>query len=191
MLNLQTINNYLKSVCSSCLDLLYSRTVPVLVVMFVSVTILLLYYVTNLQQNLYERSALENAELYTEALAEFRTLYTQEVVTTARQQGLTIRHDYKEHERAIPLPATLSMLLGESIGRRRSGAEVYLYSGYPFPWRQEDNNRLFAEQADGTQSFAKRKLLSSNRLRATKRPFQWQNTGNSPCPLGIISVLLY
>ena len=85
-------------------------------------------------RSLTESTALQDAKLYSEAISEFRTLYTSEVIQTLRKQDITVTHDYKMHENAIPLPATLSMLLGERIGDYEDGAETRLYSDYPFPY---------------------------------------------------------
>ena len=81
---------------------------------------------------LVETLSLRNAELYTKALTEFRTLYTSEVVATVTRAGIPVTHDYATRAGAIPLPATLSMLLGERIGEASSGTTVRLYSPYPF-----------------------------------------------------------
>ena len=116
-----------------------------LVVLFVSGVVFTMWHLTRLQSQLNESSALEHAKLYSEAIAEFRTLYTQEVVETVRDRGIVITHDYKHREGAIPLPATLSMLLGRRIGDLGSGARTHLYSAYPFPWREEENRRLFQD----------------------------------------------
>lgn len=89
-------------------------------------------YVQNLQNNLVKSSALNKATLYSQAIAEFRTIYTSEVVNTAKEQGIKITHDYKQHEGAVPLPTTLSMMLGESIGKSQEGAKTFLYSPFPF-----------------------------------------------------------
>ncbi len=85
-----------------------------------------------------ESTAVKNASLFSGVLTEFRTLYTSEVVNKAKQHGLEITHDYATKEHAIPLPATLSMLLGKNLGERASESETMLYSPYPFPWRQEE-----------------------------------------------------
>ncbi len=95
------------------------------------------WHISQLQSRLIESTAVKNARSFSDALTEFRTLYTSEVVTTAKQHGLEITHDYATKENAIPLPATLSMLLGEKIGEHASGSKTMLYSPYPFPWRQE------------------------------------------------------
>ena len=95
-----------------------------------------IWYMSRVQSNLIETMALDNAALYSQALAEFRTLYAQEVVERVRPQGIQVTHDYETVPGSIPLPATLSILLGKRIGEHASGAEAQLYSPYPFPWRE-------------------------------------------------------
>ncbi len=97
----------------------------------------IVWHFHNLQNRMIEASATESASLYSQALAEFRSIYTSEVVERVRDQSIEISHDYKEKAKAIPLPATLSMELGKNISKHRSGAETRLYSPYPFPWRKE------------------------------------------------------
>jgi len=101
------------------------------------------FYMTQVAEDLVETIALENAALYSQAIEEFRTVYTSEVVLTAREQGIEVTHDYQDKEHAIPLPATLSMILGQRIGEHTAGAETRLYSAYPFPWREEENREIF------------------------------------------------
>lgn len=80
---------------------------------------------------------MENAKIYSATLTEFRSLYTTEVVVAARKYGMSISHDYKSKEGTIPLPATLSMQLGNRIGGVDYGTKSRLYSNYPFPWREK------------------------------------------------------
>ncbi len=95
------------------------------------------WHVFRLQAQLIESTSIQNARLLSDALTSFRTLYTSEVVNTAKQFGLEISHDYETKTHAIPLPATLSIMLGEKIGEQASGSNTMLYSPYPFPWRQK------------------------------------------------------
>ena len=81
-------------------------------------------HLTRLQSQLNESTALEHAKLYGEAITEFRALYTEEVVETVRKHGIAVTHDYKHRAGAIPLPVTLSMLLGMRIGELGSGAQT-------------------------------------------------------------------
>jgi len=98
----------------------------------------MLWYVSHLQSNLIASIVLQDASLYSQALGEFRTLYTSEVVDTVIKRGVEVTHDHATREGAIPLPATLTMLIGKRIGAHGSGAQTRLYSPYPFPWRQEE-----------------------------------------------------
>lgn len=107
-------------------------------VLFIVLVSGMLLHVSILQDNVVRTSALHNARLYVDALTEFRTLYSSEVVAVASRHGLEITHDYQQRTDAIPLPATLSMLLGSRIGKGSSGANSRLYSPYPFPWRRQE-----------------------------------------------------
>ena len=111
------------------------RIVLTLSLAFSIVVASMIWHVSQLQSELIESTALKTAELYSKALAQFRTLYTSEVVERASKHGLEATHDYASRDNTIPLPATLSMMLGENIGKHTSGASSHLYSPYPFPWR--------------------------------------------------------
>lgn len=119
-------------------------------ILLVGGVVALFMYIVNIQTRIIEAAALENARLYTDALVEFRTLYTSEVVAkVAAHADFSVTHDYQNDKYAIPLPATLSMELGRRIGEHQSGAETHLYSAYPFPWRIETGglNEPFRQQA--------------------------------------------
>lgn len=81
-------------------------------------------------------NAIEGAARSVHALRAFRTLYTSEVVNAAQTHGIRVTHDYQNVPGAIPLPATLSLLLAEKLGESQSDLETRLYSKFPFPWRQ-------------------------------------------------------
>jgi len=104
--------------------------------------VLLTIHLANLTWDLVSSNALKNAALYSEALTEFRTLYTSEVVSRVQPHGVDIAHDYQMRPGAIPLPATLSIILGQSIAEHGSGGKVKLYSDYPFPWRKKKRQPL-------------------------------------------------
>ncbi len=90
------------------------------------------------QHELVRSIAIHHANNYSTVLREFRTLYTSEVVERVRANGVKVTHDYRSIDGAIPLPATLSMLLGSRLTEQHSIGTTRLYSAYPFPWRQED-----------------------------------------------------
>ena len=117
----------------------YGRTILIVVAsLFLFSVIGSLVFILNFEKRLIETSALDSAELLSDALSEFRTMYTAKVVENVKNHpDISVTHDYEAIENAIPLPATLSMELGKKIGQRLPGSEAHLYSPYPFPWRQE------------------------------------------------------
>jgi tRNA A-37 threonylcarbamoyl transferase component Bud32 len=81
------------------------------------------------------QALIQNAKLTSDALTEFNTLYASEVVDRVKDR-VEVTHDYELKPGAIPLPATMSKMLGQKIAARGSGMQVRLYSDYPFPWRR-------------------------------------------------------
>ena len=118
---------------------------PLQIAVFLMVTgiVIAYFFLASTTQTLTNQTSRINAQRYLEALSAFRTLYTEEVVNTAKKQNITISHDYKNIKNSIPLPATLSMALGKEIGKFQSGAQTFLYSRYPFPWRVQENKAIF------------------------------------------------
>jgi PAS domain-containing protein len=133
-----TMRQAVANVLAGCGRLLHERIILVLALMFCAGVAGVLWQVSRVQSNLITAIALQNVSLYAQALAEFRTLYTSEVVNTVTAHGIEVTHDYATKEGAIPLPVTLSMLLGQHLGAREPGAQSRLYSPYPFPWRQQE-----------------------------------------------------
>ena len=126
---------------TAMVHLVYERTILVLLVLFCVALLGSVWHLQRLYTDLVDSTALEEAARYTDALAEFRTLYTREVVETVRAQNIVVTHDYDEGEnkgKAIPLPATLSMLIGNQMAERELGGQTALYSAYPFPWRKKE-----------------------------------------------------
>ncbi|GLX80402.1 hypothetical protein tinsulaeT_37420 [Thalassotalea insulae] len=107
------------------------------------------WYVKKLNLDLVRSTTQSSAAQYINLLTEFRTLYSSEVVATAARQGLEITHDYHDKTGAIPLPATLSMLLIDKLSEHGDQVKAKLYSAYPFPWRQQTGglNGEFERQA--------------------------------------------
>src|SRR5713101_3215100 len=71
---------------------------------------------------LYHSMAIQGTSIQVETLKEFRRLYSTEVVARVRALGIEVVHDYENKERALPLPATFTIKLGEAINRERPGA---------------------------------------------------------------------
>lgn len=114
--------------------ILLSKSHLLLAIIFLGMVFSLFLHLTNLQQNLVLEASLQHAASYSRAISEFRRTYTTEVIS--RISGVAIKHDYHSSPNAIPLPATLSMIVGEKISEAVEGETIRLYSPYPFPWRQ-------------------------------------------------------
>ena len=97
----------------------------------------LLWHLHRQFRQLYSDMATQGAELEAKLIENVRRLYSREVVDRVAKEGIVATHDYAGNEKAIPLPATLTMALGEEVRRERPGALVKLYSDQPFPWRKD------------------------------------------------------
>ena len=92
-------------------------------------------------------TAREAAVSYSAAVSSLRDYYSSEVVPRAQSAGVTVTHDYRAIANAIPLPATLTIELGEKASQHRSGGEFRLFSDFPFPWRANGGPRDETERA--------------------------------------------
>jgi hypothetical protein len=107
---------------------LRERTVLVLLVLFGGAAAVILWQHSRIQSSQIQASAIRDAARYTDVIREFRTLYSSEVVSKAQLSGIEVSHDYEGKPGTIPLPATLSMELGNRIASTGSGGETRLYS---------------------------------------------------------------
>lgn len=125
------------------------RTVTNMVLLFVVGAAVVMYQQWRFQSDMVKFMAEEDAKAYSEAMATFRTVYTANVVNTAKKHGLEVTHDFDQKENAIPVPATLTKILAQQIGEQGSGIKASLYSKYPFPFRGRVGEfpDAFAEEA--------------------------------------------
>lgn len=87
------------------------------------------------------------ANNYLDVLQSFRALYTSEVIGKLDLDKVHISHEYKNIDNAIPLPATMTMMLAEKAGSNNKAMNVNLYSRYPFPWRKNTDLNDFEKRA--------------------------------------------
>jgi len=93
------------------------------------------FYTYQSSERMVRQYATDSAQAHAESITQFRNFYAEELVPRAVRGGLTITHDYKSHDHALPLPATLTIELGHYLSRVDGGTQVRLYSDQPFPWR--------------------------------------------------------
>ncbi|MFT5155250.1 MAG: signal transduction histidine kinase/ActR/RegA family two-component response regulator [Planctomycetota bacterium] len=89
-------------------------------------------------QEIIEEMALRDAETLTNALSSFREVYTKSVIQKAKKAGMVVSRDHHGRAGVLPLPATLTMELGELIAEHDHGhgLTTTLYSDLPFPGRE-------------------------------------------------------
>jgi serine/threonine protein kinase len=91
--------------------------------------------VWRLSASQYNELAIQGVSIQAATLEQLREQYTSDVASRVALHGVPVRHDFRQEDGAIPLPATLVKELGQRINKNRRGADVRLYSDYPFPWR--------------------------------------------------------
>ncbi len=104
------------------------RSVVIMSGVVVVALIAMVWITRRAQLDLIESTAVQQAAAYSSSLTDFRTLYTSEVASRLGEHGIEVTHDYAEKDGAIPLPATLTMLLGDRITERTNGGHVRVYS---------------------------------------------------------------
>ncbi len=115
---------------------LNERLLLVLMPVVVLGTAVLLWHLFRQVNSMYQELAIQGTRLQAQTIEEFRQAYTSEVVERLRGMGIEASHDYIDKPRTIPLPATLTIELGKRLGKDRPGADVRLYSEFPFPNRR-------------------------------------------------------
>jgi serine/threonine protein kinase len=91
-----------------------------------------LWQLSSLSKHLVRASALESASQQSEMLEQVNDLYSEKVVNRVTSQGGQARNDYIKYPGAIPLPATLTIELGQMSSSSETGMRVRLYSDSPF-----------------------------------------------------------
>jgi len=154
--------------------LVYRRTIVAITLLFVAGIAVMAMYTLRLEAELVRTMAMNDAALYARAVDEFRTVYTSEVVDRVRDVGIEVRHDYYEQPGAIPLPATLGLLLGNRLTEQGQGT-VRLYSDHPFPWR---DSRLVDGAEGGVMDPFEREALVALRGNPNVPYVRFEQDGN-------------
>ena len=132
----------------------------------------LLWTTREAQTDLVRTTALQEARAIANSLMDFRELYTSEVTGRVRSHGIEVTHEYATRDRAIPLPATLTMQLADRWAERGGEGAVRLYSDYPFPWR--------ADAGGGPRDDFEWEALRYLRRDSTKPYFRWETHDGRP-----------
>lgn len=100
-----------------------------------------LWHLSALSARLVRSSALDSAAQVSEMLVIVNEDYSK-IVDRLYPQKIEVTHDYVGKPKAIPLPATLTIDLGNHISQKSaSGMRVRLYSDHPFRSRTDGGPR--------------------------------------------------
>ena len=117
------------------------RTISVLLLVSCIAVAFMIWQASLSHRRLVESAAIHEAAHNLNLLGEFRALYASEVVAPALAHGMEVSHDGVSRKGAIPLPASLTILLGERLADTQHGGGLRLYSDFPFPWRSDGGPR--------------------------------------------------
>jgi len=106
--------------------------------LLLAVSVGMVAYTYQSSERVVRQYATESAQAHAASITQFRNFYTLELVPRALAAGLEITHDFRNHNKALPLPATLTIELGHYLSKVDGGAQVRLYSDQPFPWRRSE-----------------------------------------------------
>ncbi|QAU23545.1 response regulator [Dyella sp. M7H15-1] len=116
---------------------LLDHTILLLALLVASITGAALWYLHSQQQRIVSSLAEQGAKQELTTMEQVRAMYTTEVVDKMRGHDITVTHDHLDQPNTIPLPATLTIELGNRINSQNTGLQLRLYSDYPFPWRKD------------------------------------------------------
>lgn len=120
------------------LKFILNNSSTLIVIIVISSLIVSLQSIYKVSNKIREELTLSEVKNLSRTLSEFRQSYTSEVVSKLQQSNIEVTHDYINKKNAIPLPATLSMHIGNNLNNNNDGNIVRLYSPYPFPHREKE-----------------------------------------------------
>ena len=125
------------------------------------------WQVTQFSQKETTRTSLATAERLAGQIRVLRGYYTDRVVATAQHSDLSVTHNYRDYDNAIPLPATMVHELNEIL-TKKEGYTIRLFSDFPFPFRKDSGPRdpferqaLQALKLDPTEAYWRQEEYNS------------------------------
>ncbi len=130
-----------------------------------------MWYLSRLSQEVVRSSALESAAQQTEMLERLGDFYSAQVV---KPSGVRATYNYRNEPGTIPVPATLTIDLGQYISDHSDrGVQVRLYSEHPFL------NRV-ARNEGGTRDQFERDALASLQEDPDEPYYRFEQYQNRP-----------
>lgn len=91
-----------------------------------------LIYIYNTMDDTSEVVGVSTASAVARQMQTFREFYSRNIVNKAREAGVRTHFDLKNNHDAIPVPATLVNILGDTFEKEYPGSSIRLFSRFPF-----------------------------------------------------------
>ena len=119
------------------LNILHKYPVSSIGLLFVVGMVLIFGNMVYLSNKINQKLAIKYVETYINSLETFQSMYSSEVIARLKPLGINFTHDYRDHDGAIPIPATFSIELAKAMTNPETGIITRLYSDYPFSFRKD------------------------------------------------------
>ncbi len=95
----------------------------------------LTFLVNEHHHEMSKQAAIRTAKTTAENIDYFRAFYSKQIVQNVLGGNVDVTHEYHGNSSAIPLPATLSIELGDFMRDQDANIDYKIFSDFPFPWR--------------------------------------------------------
>lgn len=119
------------------LNILHKYPVSSIGLLFVVGMVLIFGNMVYLSKKINQKLAIKYVETYINSLEIVQSMYSSEVISRLKPLGINFTHDYRDHDGAIPIPATFSIELAKAMTNPETGIITRLYSDYPFSFRKD------------------------------------------------------
>ena len=119
------------------LNILHKYPVSSIGLLFAFGMILIFGNMVYLSDKINKKLTLKYVETYVDSLQTVQSMYSSEVVARLKALGINPTLDYRDHDGAIPYPATFSIELAKAMTNPETGIINRLYSDYPFAFRND------------------------------------------------------
>ena len=122
---------------SKLLNILHKYPVSSIGMLFTVGMVMIFGNMVYLSNKINQKLGIKYVETYINSLETFQSMYSSEVIARLKPLGINFTHDYRDHDGAIPIPATFSIELAKAMTNPETGIITRLYSDYPFSFRKD------------------------------------------------------
>ena len=122
---------------SKLLNILHKYPVSSIGLLFTVGMVMIFGNMVYLSHKINQKLGIKYVETYINSLETFQSMYSSEVIARLKPLGINFTHDYRDHDGAIPIPATFSIELAKAMTNPETGIITRLYSDYPFSFRKD------------------------------------------------------